>query len=139
MFRLDEEMVTFSSMTDLRDKAHYYLNHDAERSAIANRAFIRVNREHTVENRMQEMLLHIFTDRLEGLKSRFSGRQQSPLQFFIEQAEEGSDLQKYLNDFPQQKDFSLKTAVDHISQGKGALTDNEIVMMMLDHVVDEKY
>ena len=137
MFNIEEEMVTFSSMSDLREKSHYYLAHDAERSAIANRAFIRVNLEHTVENRMQEMLLHIFTDRLEGLKGRLSGRQ-SPLQFFIEQAEDGSELQEYLNNFPRHEEFSLKTVVDHISKGEGALNDNEIVMMMLDHVVDDK-
>jgi len=138
MFHIGKEMITFSSMADLREKCHYYLNNDAERSEIANRAFLRANMEHSVEHRMQEILLHIFTDQLDSLKSRLSGRQ-SPLEFFIEKAEEGSELREYLNQFPTEKEFSLKTVVDHIGNGEGALSDNEIVMLMLDHVVEEKF
>jgi len=50
-----EEIVTFDGPADLREKAAYYLAHEDERRAIAERARARVLREHTYEHRARQV------------------------------------------------------------------------------------
>ncbi len=54
-FFAPEEMVTFEDAADLRKKAAYYLAHEDERRAIAERARARVLREYTYEHRAREV------------------------------------------------------------------------------------
>lgn len=51
-FTPDEHLVIFENMTDLQEKARYYLAHDAERQAIADRAREHVLKHHTYDNRL---------------------------------------------------------------------------------------
>lgn len=55
-FEIGREIETFSSTEELIDKCAYYLSHEEERSAIAQRGFEKVCREHTVEQRLQEIV-----------------------------------------------------------------------------------
>ena len=57
-FTPGETIITYSDHDDLRQKAAYYLAHDAEREAIASRAQAHVYENHTYEQRV---------DRLEAL------------------------------------------------------------------------
>lgn len=52
-----KEVVTYSSPDDLRDKALYYLKHDAARQSIAQAGFQRVRAEHTYAHRLAEILI----------------------------------------------------------------------------------
>ena len=56
-----EELVSFRSMADLREKIDHYLAHDAERNAIADRGRARALRDHTFEHR-----LRLLIDTVEG-------------------------------------------------------------------------
>ena len=54
-FTLDEHLVTFESVDDLREKVGYYLTHDAERQAIADSACEHVLKHHTYEHRLDKL------------------------------------------------------------------------------------
>ena len=60
LFREDEELVTFSSMKDLKNKIEYYLPREDERRKIAWRAQGRAHLEHTYEKRMEVLLRTVF-------------------------------------------------------------------------------
>lgn len=51
LFEPESEVVIYNGLTDLRDKAEYYLEHEEERVAIAARARKRVLAEHTYAHR----------------------------------------------------------------------------------------
>ncbi len=55
-FEPDAELVTFRSRRELKDKVKYYLTHEDERRAIADRAYARAHREHTYQQRLQKLL-----------------------------------------------------------------------------------
>jgi len=55
-FEPETEVVTFRSRRELKEKVEYYLAHDTERRAIADRAYARAHRDHTYEKRLQELL-----------------------------------------------------------------------------------
>ncbi|GJL78151.1 MAG: hypothetical protein NPINA01_11400 [Nitrospinaceae bacterium] len=137
LFRTGEEMITFDSVADLKEKIAYYLEHERERKTIAQKARNRVLAEHTLEHRMTEMLIHIFTDRFADLKQRIEDRIE-PIDFFIDQAGENTDLAEYLEQFRSVPEFSLKTVTDQIAKGEGALTETETLMLMVNQLVDEE-
>jgi spore maturation protein CgeB len=55
-FHPGAEIVSFSSLADLRKKIHHYLRHPTERRAIAEKARRRIIREHTYVHRMASMI-----------------------------------------------------------------------------------
>ena len=58
-FKENEDIVYFSDMEELVDKAGYYLKHDDERRKIASSAYEKVSRYHTYTDRIDEMAEYI--------------------------------------------------------------------------------
>jgi spore maturation protein CgeB len=56
LFEPEREIVTFRTRGELKEKVDYYLRHPEERTAIADRAYVRAHREHTYEIRLRKML-----------------------------------------------------------------------------------
>ena len=138
MFKIGEEIITFDTLDQMRDQIDYYLSRPEERNSIALKAYHRVLSEHTMEHRMQELLLHVFLDRKSALDS-IGENHRDPLEYCIKQAGENTDLGRYLKQFNGQNPFSLKTVVDHIHQGEGALDQKETLFLMMDQIVKEKF
>ncbi len=65
-YNIDEEIVCFTNIRDLINKISYYLRHVDERSAIADRGFLRTLSEHTYEHRFNEIFKVICFDDLGG-------------------------------------------------------------------------
>ena len=137
LFRPGEEIITFNSVADLKEKISWYLAHDKERKVIAQKGRERVLAEHTLEVRMTEMLIHIFDDQLAFLKQRVAGRKEA-IETFIEQAGENTRLAGYLEQFRGTPEFSLKSVTDQIAKGEGALTKTETLLLMVDQLVNEE-
>ncbi len=55
-FEPDTEVVTFHSQAELKEKIDYYLRHEEQRRAIADRSLARAHREHTYELRLRHLL-----------------------------------------------------------------------------------
>jgi spore maturation protein CgeB len=137
LFQPGEEIVTFKDIEDLKNKINYYLEHDDERKSIASKSRIKAVSEHSFERRLEEMLVHIFQNSLQILKSKFESRA-NKIDALIEHAGEKSELGSYLKSFESQSDFSLKTAVERIESEEGDLTKNELLLLMVDQVVKEE-
>jgi len=58
----DREMVLFDTLPEMAEKAEYYLNHDAERAAIAQAGYERTLREHTYMLRLTEVFSRMGLD-----------------------------------------------------------------------------
>jgi spore maturation protein CgeB len=138
MFKVGEEIIAFDTLEQMREQIEYYLSQPEERNAIALKSYHRVLKEHTMEHRMQELLLHVFLDRKEALES-IGELQRDPLDYCVEQAGESTELGQYLKQFKGQHPFSLNTVVDHIHQGKGALDQNETLFLMMNQIIKEKF
>ncbi len=132
-----EEIVTFTNVPDLKEKIAYYIKHDEERRHVAGRGRARVLAEHTLEHRMREMLIEIYTDRAGELRERVSGRKEA-IDLFIEQAGAETELGRYLDPFRGRPDFTLKKAVEAIQKGEGALDDTETLLLMVNQLVKQE-
>jgi spore maturation protein CgeB len=132
------EVITFNSIDNLCEKIEYFLVHEDEAKLIASRGKKRVLDEHTIQHRMEEMLVHIFTDNLHSLKERIKSIDRDPVSYYIDNIGKTSQLGIYLEQFRGLKEFSIKTMVDNISQGKGNLSKEELLILMTDQVVKSK-
>ncbi|MCR5503226.1 MAG: glycosyltransferase [Lachnospiraceae bacterium] len=56
LFTIGEDLTAYASSEELIDLAAYYLTHEAERTAVAERGYERVKAEHTYERRLATML-----------------------------------------------------------------------------------
>lgn len=56
LFDPENEIVTFHTRKELKEKVDYYLVHPEERQEIADRAYTRAHRDHTYEIRLKKML-----------------------------------------------------------------------------------
>jgi spore maturation protein CgeB len=137
LFLAGKEIVTFTSVKVLKEKITWYLAHEEERKLIAQKGHERVLAEHTMEHRMNELLLNIFWDRGALLKERVAGRKES-IETFIQQAGENTGLGDYLEQFQGVPEFSLKTVTAQIAKDEGALTKTETLLLMVDQLVNEK-
>ena len=54
-----EDFVFYESKSDLLDKIGYYLQHDDERSAIANNGLQKISADHTYEHRIKEIISYL--------------------------------------------------------------------------------
>jgi len=137
LFNVDEELVVFNSFEELKDQFNFYISNPKLRSEIANRSYQRVLAEHTIEHRMQELLIHVFINRIDSLQKNQMSRL-DPLSYCIDKAGINTILGKYLEEFQGTKNFSLKTLATHIHKGKGDLDDNETLLMMMDQLMQEE-
>ena len=136
MFKVGEEIISFDSLDQMRDQIDYYLIRPEERYTIALKSHNRVLNEHTMEHRMQELLIHVFLDRRSNLDS-MDENERDPLAYCIEQAGENTELGQYLKQFKGQYPFSLKMVIDKIHQGEGSLDDKESIFLMMNQILKE--
>jgi spore maturation protein CgeB len=60
LLSIGEEIMTFDTIADLREKAAYFLDHPDEREKIAAAGYRRVQLNHLYRNRMNELIAEIF-------------------------------------------------------------------------------
>jgi spore maturation protein CgeB len=70
-----EEVAVFSDEESCRKLVRHYQSHPAEREAMAQAACQRTLREHTIENRMETWLDHLFSQGFSPKGALFPGRQ----------------------------------------------------------------
>ena len=132
------EVATFNSIDDLGKKVNYYLKYEDEARSIAARGKKKVLKEHTIQHRMHEMLIHVFMDSLNNLKERVSLPHRDPVSYYIDHVGDSSPLGIYLDQFRGSNEFSIKTMVDQIAEGQGNLSQQELLVLMTDQIVKSK-
>jgi spore maturation protein CgeB len=131
-FVAGEEVVTFNSIADLRDKIDYYSSRPEERRRIARNGRERALRDHTYEKRIEEMLSVIYSREYQRLKAR---QDSSPWSEMIRRAESDPELQQRCQRaFERGEEPILDGLVADITTGKGDLTETEQKLLFLFHV-----
>lgn len=131
-FVAGEEVVTFNSVADLKEKIDYYTNRPDERKRIARNSRERVLRDHTYEKRMEEMLSVIYSQAYQKLKTR---QQASPWSDMIRRAEVDPELrERCQRAFERGEEPILDGLVADITTGKGNLSETEQKLLFLFHV-----
>lgn len=131
-FEIGREIVTFSSVRDLKDKLSYYLDRPEERRAIAERARQRALRDHTYEKRLNEMLATIYASSFQRLRQR---EQDSPWAEMIRRADFDPELRERCERAQARgEEPVLDALIADITTGEGQLTDTEQKLLFLFHV-----
>lgn len=137
MFRIGEEIVTFDSMEDLREKIDYYLKHPEEREAIAMAGMRRVLREHTFVHRMARMMSVVIPreeKKIENARERLRGI--NDVDRMIARAND-AELAEFLSKFKGQGNLSLRKVMDAIAEGEGPLSRPEAIFVMVNEVLSQ--
>jgi spore maturation protein CgeB len=131
-FEIGEEIVTFRSIPDLKEKIHYYLERPEERQRIARRGRQRVLREHTYEKRLEQMLSVIYAHSYQKLQQR---EKESPWFEMIRRAAFEPELRERCERAcARGNEPTLDGLVVDIATGKGQLTPTEQKLLFLHHV-----
>jgi spore maturation protein CgeB len=131
-FEVGEEIITFSSLNDLKEKIDYYSQRPEERLRVAQKARARVLRDHTYEKRLEQMLSIIYAGSYQKLKAR---EQSSPWAEMIRKSEFDPDLQERCKRaFERGEEPVLDGLISDITLGKGQLTETEQKLLFLFHV-----
>lgn len=132
IFKVGEEIITFESMYDLREKIGYYLNKPEERMRIAEASRLRVQNEHTYGHRLQQMLSFIYTSKFEHLKAREDA---SPWKKLLLKAKGRDELYQRCQDaFVRGEEPILDGLISDIIIGRGKLSETEQKLLFLYHV-----
>jgi spore maturation protein CgeB len=133
LFTPGEDIITFNSLDDLKEKIAYYMAHPEERAIVAQKARQRVLKEHTYEHRLTKMLEIIYQGSYDKIKTRLD---QSPWKRMMRRAE-ASDIE-LLNrmkvSFERGEEANLDGLVADIVTGNGKLSEVEKKLLFLFHV-----
>ena len=131
-FKVNEEIITFRNLQDLKDKINYYLENPVERFKIIEKARERVLKDHTYNHRINKMMSIIYGTCFDRLKLKESSL---PWKKLIERASKDSELEKRCIDAYQRgEEPKLDALVYDIANGKGKLTETEQKLLFLFHV-----
>jgi len=134
LFEINEEIVCFNDLSDLRKKITYYLKNEKERLDIARRAKERVIKEHTYEHRMEQMINFIL-DR--GLRCPEWNRGKKDLEYLLEKAKSHEELSHFFAGYKEKTaELGLEDIVEDIQSGKGSLSDVEKIFLFINSVRD---
>jgi len=131
------EIAVFDSLEDLKAQISHFLAHPDERQELALAGRRRALREHTLEQRMLELLLVVFADRGTWIEDRVDEREGLG-NSWIEQAGEGTALRRYLERYRGRTGWTLDTVVEDIQRGEGDLSDEECLILMVDQFFKRK-
>lgn len=120
----EDEVPTYRSLRELRDRIDHYLAHPKERAACAERAQARALREHTYEQRAAEMLGHLL--HWHGARIRKRGvRVQRTIAEAAAELPQGDELREYLETLPGELTFNQDTINVLLAPPMGGLSRPE--------------
>lgn len=126
-FTPGEEMVTFRDAAEIPSMVKYYLDHESERQAVADRSRKRVLEEHTYDLRMQEALQHILSHE----PSRASHRHPNHIDNLIAGAGDQPDLLELLEQLRGQGVVTLEDIIGKIASREGDLSRAEMIFLLM--------
>jgi len=131
-FELGSEIITFNSLSDLRDKIDFYRERPEERRQVAKRARQRALRDHTYEARLRQMLSMIYGHEYQKLKTR---EQANPWIEMVRRADFDPELRERCEKaFARGAEPTLVGLVEDVTLGQGTLTETEQKLLFLFHV-----
>jgi len=129
IFIEDEEIVTFQSIEELKNKIDYYLIHEEERRAIAERGRKKVLEKHTYQHRIKQMLETIISGNDNFRKKIISQNEQNQAIF---EAINDKELEAFLTEIPMNQKNSLTFMAELIRNKKSDVKKHEGIIMTLE-------
>ncbi len=129
LFTEGEEIVTFASLNELREKIDYYLEHPAERKRIAEAGRRKVLQHHTYTHRIRSVLNDLLRD-FPRLGSQLV-QEKGSMDDFLRQAND-PELRRFIQSLPPEKRRSLPALVEAVKEQKGRLHDYQAILLLLD-------
>ncbi|MDQ7031495.1 MAG: glycosyltransferase [Desulfonauticus sp.] len=126
LFLPDEEIVVFSSVTELKKQIDYFLKHPEKRQEFAHNAYIRVLAEHTYTHRM-ETLLDFITSKI-----NLCSVGEDKLEISGLPEEVRSELELFLANLGLTLNSELEEIVLRIKEKQGELSELEAALLFLD-------
>lgn len=126
----EDELATFSSMAEFRDKVLHFLNHPKERQGYAQRGQARVLRDHTYARRMQT-LLDFVAQRLPGWPVRKDAAAAARAMDGVP-AEMAGEIAALLARLGLPADTSFEDLVWAVRQQQGQLGELDAAVLFLD-------
>lgn len=131
-FEAGKEVVTFSSLPDLRDKIEHYKSRPEERAVIAAAGRARALRDHSYDRRIEQMLGVIYGSKFQHLAARES---ESPWSKMIEHSSGHEELRARCEKARARGEQpTLDALVSDVVTGDGKLSETEQKLMFLFHV-----
>ncbi len=130
VFEDGKDLVVFDSVEDLRKKIRYYLDNEAERSAIAEHGYNTVRKHHTYEQRVSEMMNIILLNSYDTIKNKLVSRRENILKL-LKETEKEPELHSLIEIFKDKGSISIAELVDYIRKGSGRLSKTEAMLLML--------
>lgn len=127
-FEKETEVVTFSSLKDLREKAEYYLSKPLERLEIAATARDRVLAEHTYSHRMLELLGAIAGENPDWAPR--SGGLPTAEEIMAQSGAE-SELGRLMSRFVGRGALTLEDVACEIEKSEGEMNRTEAMILLL--------
>ena len=136
-FEPEREVATFRNLRELREKIDFYLAHESDRLAMAERARTRALKEHTYEHRMQTMLEFILDragDRLQAQREK----EYWSVGEVKRRPDIAPELRSFLDTFPENLPFNLRDIAEKVRQKEGDLAESEAIFMMLKDIAERQ-
>jgi spore maturation protein CgeB len=132
LFEVGKEIITFSNMSELRQKIEHYRAHPEERATVCEAARARVIKEHTYEHRLEQMLSTIYASKYEMLRQR---EQSSPWAEMIRRADGDTELKERCERAcARGEEPALDGLIADIVTGQGKLSETEQKLLFMHHV-----
>jgi spore maturation protein CgeB len=127
-FQPEEELATFATLSEARDKIGYFLAHEDERRAMAHKSRERCLKEHTYAIRLRDAL-EIIDDCYPDVLSRRPAPE-NPVHRLRQQFPEDHPVQTVLGQAPKEV-TELGDLIEHIKNGEAPLTEPEAMLWLL--------
>jgi spore maturation protein CgeB len=132
LFEVGKEIITFSSLEEMKEKIAYYQAHPEERRAVCERARARAVKDHSYERRIEQMLSIVYASKYEILRQRET---KSPWMEMIQRASKDPELKERCERaFARGEEPALDGLIADIVTGNGKLTETEQKLLFMHHV-----
>ncbi len=120
----DQEVAVFEGLRDAKEQIRYFLDHEEDRLAVAERGRRRVLSEHTYVLRMKELLGTLY-------EQGFQGSLREPGPHGDVNAPVPSELKEYLEPFSGQPLPELEAVVETIAQKKQLCWEDRVFLTLM--------
>ncbi len=136
LFRIGQELQTFSDLEDLRHKIRHYLKHPRERAGFSEEARRRALAEHTYARRMRQMLSCIYPEQWLQRRLCRPSAPDEPARLLRETPGD-HPLFPLLNSFPAESRVTVQGLIDRLGGSGGPPSPEEITLRWMDNIQKE--
>ncbi len=129
LFEPGRDVVTFSSITDLKEKISYYLANPQERQVIVENGYKKVIKFHLYRHRIEKIINDAFQNS-EKFRNYYSMEKQKREKILGSIKDE--KFINYLNSLPVEKRNSFNAIMEDIKSNQSNFENYEVIMLILD-------